>query len=394
MELFSEENIRYTREKYHHKLLLFEDNDIYNEALNLLCIYEWISKYKKDDKFSREDLITILEKVKEIKEPAYMKLYKKMLPFIESYYNESLDISDMSVIIKPCVSDFDKKMWDVIRDLFSTMPDNSVVGNRAKYFVYDEKSDNVLGVIRLSSPQLFIQKRDLWFSKDRNKLKSYNAFESIPNISICVPTYPFSIFIGGKLCAMASLSKEVISFYESNLKDNKNVVNVYTTSLYGKAIQYDRLKEFKLIGYSSGFTSLPYSSINLGSIFSYIGGNYDEINCNVGMLTMAFISKYFNVDFLDLKMNRGIYMGNLCKKHIFDEEGFDFKTYKKVNYESFDDKLQFWKKRWFVKRNDKYNSSFIRNEIKDKLSYFYSRFGIEKKSIGLDFFEKKMLRRQ
>lgn len=389
MELFSDENIKYTKEKYHHKLLFFEDKDVYKEVLNLLCIYEWVKRYNKDNKFTRNELMGLLKKVKEVKEPEYYKLYKKMLPYIEFYYNDSFDINNMSLIIKPVIKDIDNRMWDVLRNVFSTMPNNSVVGNRSKYFVYDENSDNVLGVIQLSSPQLFISMRDYYFSDDRNKIKSYNAFESIPNISICVPTYPFSLFLGGKLCAMSSLSKEVISFYESKMKDNSNIVNVYTTSLYGESIQYDRLKEFKFIGLSSGFTSLPYSSINLGKIFRYIGGNYDKITCNVGMMVMSTILKFFNVKFLDLGMNRGVYVGNLCKKKIFDDEKFDLKSYKKINYHSFDEKFDYWSKRWFVKRKDRYSSSFITKEIKDKLRYIYSRFNIDKKIQGLTFFNKK-----
>jgi hypothetical protein len=80
------------------------------------------------------------------------------------------------------------------------------------------------------------------------------------NLSTCVGLQPFAFnYNGGKLLVKLAFSKEVMDkFYE---KYNEQLLGIITTGLYGKSIQYDRLKELKFIGYTSGnsvYKSLQY----------------------------------------------------------------------------------------------------------------------------------------
>ena len=70
-------------------------------------------------------------------------------------------------------------------------------------------------------------------------------------MSTCVPLQPFGFnFTGGKLLSMLAFSKEVQDYYFN--KYNEPLLGITTTSLYGKSIQYDKLKELTFIGYTKG----------------------------------------------------------------------------------------------------------------------------------------------
>ena len=83
------------------------------------------------------------------------------------------------------------------------------------------------------------------------------------NLSTCVPLQPFGFnFTGGKLLTKLIFSKEVLDEFKKKYK--QNLLGITTTGVYGKSIQYDRLKEMKFVGYTKGFSTfkIPVEIIN------------------------------------------------------------------------------------------------------------------------------------
>ena len=71
------------------------------------------------------------------------------------------------------------------------------------------------------------------------------------NLSTCVSIQPFGYnFNGGKLLAKLAFSKEVMNKFKE--KFNQELLVISTTGLYGKSVQYDRLKELEYVGKTKG----------------------------------------------------------------------------------------------------------------------------------------------
>jgi hypothetical protein len=125
--------------------------------------------------------------------------------------------------------------------------------------VKDERTDTILGIIGLSSDFHTLGLRDKYIGwNDKMKCK-YKRINNIMNITTCVPTHPFGYnFCGGKLLAMLCFSKEVAAEYKRKYGDT--LLGLTTTSLYGKSIQYDRLKCLKYLGLTKGLDTHQIAS--------------------------------------------------------------------------------------------------------------------------------------
>ena len=147
-----------------------------------------------------------------------------------------------------------KDIWNYYRFTISSLNTfniNNTVGRTIYILVKDLNTCKYLGILSLSSDIRDLECRDKyigWKNKDKFENKKLNQ---ILNISTCVGLQPFAFnFNGGKLLTKLAFSKEVIEkFYE---KYKEPLLGLVTTGLYGKSIQYDRLKELKFIGYTSG----------------------------------------------------------------------------------------------------------------------------------------------
>ena len=103
----------------------------------------------------------------------------------------------------------------------------------------------------LSSDIKDLKDRDTYIGWDNDDKYKNKMLSRITNLSTCVSLQPFGFnFNGGKLLAKLAFSKEIMDkFYE---KYNEELLGIITTGLYGKSVQYDRLKELKFIGMTAG----------------------------------------------------------------------------------------------------------------------------------------------
>jgi hypothetical protein len=169
--------------------------------------------------------------------------------------------------------------WNCIRTFTSTMKNNSNIGRNLNYIVMDKKSGKYLGVICISGDFLDLTPRDKYIGWDR-KEKTSGMINHTAIGSTIVPLQPLGFnYVGGKLLALMCLTDEVQYQWEKQYKDK--LVGVTTTSLYGKTkagglSQYDNLKHWKKMGYSSGSVSYECTKPTVKMLRDWIAANYPQ----------------------------------------------------------------------------------------------------------------------
>jgi len=151
----------------------------------------------------------------------------------------------------------DKERWEIYRHIVSSAVNNSTVGRNIKFLVVDDSQSNkpVLGIGAISSDFPALEKRDEfigWTKEQRDKKqKKGGTLGNSANGSTIVPTKPFGPnFNGGKLIAALTTSQPVRDEWQSRYKNI--LVGMTTTSLFGVPSMYDRMKEWKRVGLTTG----------------------------------------------------------------------------------------------------------------------------------------------
>lgn len=273
----------------------------------------------------------------------------------------------------------DQAIWEYLRTIVSVMPNSGIVGRRIKYFLKDKVSGNILGIFQLSSDFAILGCRDKYIGWNHDLKFKSNKINHILNLSVCVPLQSWGYLTGGKLMLMLSLSKQVQDDFKMLYGDD--LIGVSTTSLYGKSSQYNRVKEFKFLGYTEGFGNVHIDKGLYEKIKLYLKciGKFKDEGSNVKMTQIKNASdEVFKVDrsmLDDLGIDRndsirhgnprGVYFGWTC------DEGFGQAFLKNeitidqvsVYPRTVNDIFKYWKERWFWRRWDN-------PEIKNKVLAF------------------------
>ena len=183
------------------------------------------------------------------------------------------------------------------------------------------------------------------------------------NISTCVPLQPFGFnFNGGKLLTQLVFSQEVQDIFKSRY--NHELLAITTTSLYGKSIQYDRLKEIKFIGFTKGNSVYKYPNEFIHKCQDYLKSkhNINILNKNKLYIISSVLQKLDLPKDEFMKDNpKGIYFGFVYP------ESKDFLTNKKniitvPKLKSINEIFTDWINRWAEQR---YNHLLKNNKIKE-----------------------------
>ena len=149
--------------------------------------------------------------------------------------------------------------WNTIRTFTSTMKNNNNIGRNLNYIVQDDVTGKYLGVICISSDFLDLTPRDNYIGWSRDVKTSQGMINHTAIGSTIVPLQPLGYnYLGGKLLALMCLTDKVQQDWKEQYHDT--LVGVTTTSLYGQRkagglSQYDNLKHWKKMGYTSGSVS-------------------------------------------------------------------------------------------------------------------------------------------
>lgn len=168
--------------------------------------------------------------------------------------------------------------WNALRTFSSTMKNNSNIGRNLNFFVEDKVTGKYLGVVCISSDFLDLTPRDAWIGWEREKKTQGHMINYTAIGSTIVPTQPLGFnWVGGKLLALLCLSDTVQKLWKKQYGDT--LVGVTTTSLYGKTkagglSQYDNLKHWKKMGYSSGSVSYETTKSTQRMIRNWLHRNH------------------------------------------------------------------------------------------------------------------------
>lgn len=265
-----------------------------------------------------------------------------------------------------------------------------LVGRQLYFLLADKNTEKYLGLISLTSDYLYLSDRDDFISWSKEQMIDEKKLNYILNLSTCVPLQPFGFnFTGGKLLTKLVFSQEIQDIFRN--KYNHPLLGITTTSLYGKSIQYDRLKEIKLIGYTKGNSVYKYSTEFLNLCKKYLLKYHKIILHN----KLHIISK--TLEKLELPKDefmrdnpKGIYFGFIYP----DSKDFlcgKIKNINDIKLKSCQEIFNDWLYRWADKRytNLINENNFIiinKNTSTERTKKYYERL---KKKIGEEEYKKQ-----
>lgn len=287
--------------------------------------------------------------------------------------NDDDTIENLDIEIEFVETKKQKDIWKYFKVNTSSIKTNDGVGRSIKMLVKDKITNKYLGILKIGSDAMSIAPRDKyigWQRKDKTNIIESNGQRRINylvNVRCCVGLQPVAYnFNVGKLLILLCFSKEVQEYFKK--KYGHYIAGITTFSIYGKSIQYDRLKNIKFIGFTKGeVPDLPdklYERLvqylkNLGydmSVFNSMSNSkIRKIQCGLRELEL-------NVNILNNEIQRGIYFGFTGK------DSKDFLCCKKDDFtpdlNSCKNITNWWKNRWAKNRYEHLKkTNRLKNEI-------------------------------
>jgi len=306
----------------------------------------------------------------------YIGLAKKNLANGHEALHSAID-----PVIEVCETEKQHALFRIFRYYWSS-PYSEYVGRRIKLIIRDRALPNkpVIGIAALGSPIIHIPARDEFIGWDVSTRTKNLIYAMDAYIIGALP--PYNYLLGGKLISYILASKEVREIYRNKYKDKitliskrkaNQLVGIFTTSLYGKSSQYNRLKYndellYKPIGKTKGFGTLHLSEETIEKMQEYLKSKKVFVTNKFGdgpSWTMRVIHRAgemlgFDPDLL-LKhsFKRNIYFIPLAKnwKEFLNDEN------KRPLYYNYTKKelVNFWRERWL--ENRKRNIDIITNVV-------------------------------
>ena len=241
-------------------------------------------------------------------------------------------------------------IWNWYKSHVSSLKCTSLIGRSVRILVKEKYTQKYIGMISLSDVMKLSKDRDAyigWNNDCKYKRSSDNIklLDYILDISTCVPLQPFGYnFNGGKLLAMLCFSKQIQDICKIHW--GHNIAAFQTMGVNGKSPMYSRCNIekgstpfLKYVGMTAGHgvTNLIPDSLYAKCV-EYLKLLSHECLTNTSMFNSKLTKlrtcmRYLNIDldFLDTKSKKGIYVGFTskdsqkfmqCKKDSFDDEHF------------------------------------------------------------------------
>lgn len=292
--------------------------------------------------------------------------------------------SEIDPIIEVCETPNQHKLFRILRYYWSS-PYSEYVGRRIKLIIRDKALPNkpIIGIAALGSSIIHIPERDNFIGWNLEKRTKNLIYTMDAYVIGALP--PYNHLLGGKLISYILASKEVRDIYKKKYRGKITIrekrkadqlAGIFTTSLYGKSSQYNRLKYnnellYKPIGSTKGYGTLHLSEETIQKMQEFLKSKGVNILNNFGdgpSWTMRIINKAgemmgFDPDvLLKHSFKRNIYFVPLAtnwKEYLNDEHS-------KLIYDnrSKKDLVDFWKERWL--NNRKKNIEVRANVVKFK----------------------------
>lgn len=297
--------------------------------------------------------------------------------------------SSISPVIEVCEKEKQHRLFRILRYYWSS-PYSEYVGRRVRLIIRDAALPNkpVIGIAALGSPIIHIPERDKFIGWDKETRTNNLIYTMDAYVIGALP--PYNYLLGGKLISYILASNEIRQIYKRKYRKQitliskrkaNDLVGLFTTGLYGKSSQYNRLRYkdnllYKPIGTTKGFGTLHLSEETLKLMRRFLLERGIYIGCKFGdgpswrMRLIRTVGDLldFDSDFL-LKhaFKRSIYFIPLAENSIEFLIGKD----KKPEYFNYplEDLVGYWKRRWLLNRKSNLNvikevMNFIPNDFK------------------------------
>jgi hypothetical protein len=278
--------------------------------------------------------------------------------------------SKIDPIFEVCETQKQKDLFRIFRYYWSS-PYSDYVGRRIKLIIRDNALPNkpVIGIAALGSPIIHIPERDSFIGWDKNTRTKNLIYTMDAFVIGALP--PYNYLLGGKLISLLLASNEVRKIYYEKYKDTitlidkrkeNQLIGIFTTSLYGKSSQYNRLKYheqllYKPIGCTKGYGTLHLSKETIQEMVTLLKSKNKIVNHRFGdgpswvMRVIASAGELVGFDhnfLLRHSFKRNIYFVPLAKNH---KEFLNGET-KRPDFYNYPmkDIVDFWKTRWLMNR--------------------------------------------
>jgi hypothetical protein len=285
--------------------------------------------------------------------------------------------SKIMPVIEMCLTQKQHDLFRLFRYYWSS-PYSEYVGRRIKVLVRDYALPTrpVIGIAALGSPIIHIPERDNYIGWDKSERTRRINYMMDAYVIGALP--PYNYLLGGKLVSYLLTSKEIRKIYKEKYKESNysELAGIFTTSLYGRSSQYNRLKidgreVYIPIGETRGFGTLHLTNETIGAMINFLKENNIFVSNVFGegpSWTMRVIRTAgdllgFDTDQLLMhSFKRKIYFvpfaKNTKKFLIGENKSLRFYSYN-VQYLT-----DYWKQRWYNQRRG--NSEIIEKVNKFK----------------------------
>ena len=290
--------------------------------------------------------------------------------------------------IEVCETAEQFRLFRIFRYYWSS-PYSEYVGRRIKLIIRDHglKNKPVIGIAALGSPIIHIPERDerIGWNKEirtRNLIYTMDAY-----VVGALP--PYNYLLGGKLVSYILASNEVRSIYKKKYRDQitliynrkaNDLVGIFTTSLYGKSSQYNRIKYdgrllYQPFGSTKGYGTLHLTEFTVGKMKELLVSKGIGLDCKFGdgpnwrMRLVRTVGDLLGFDtnfLLKHSFRRNIYYVPLAENSIEFLNGIERKP---VYYNwPMKNLTGYWHERWF--ENRKKNLRVVHNVLQFKARNF------------------------
>ena len=246
--------------------------------------------------------------------------------------------SKIEPTIEVCETQSQHNLFRILRHYWSS-PYSDYVGRRMKLIIRDRSlpSKPVIGIAALGSSIIHIPERDDWIGWDTETRTNRIVYTMDAYVLGALP--PYNYLLGGKLISYILASKEVRQLYKKRYQHQvtlqrgrraSDLACIFTTSLYGKSSQYNRLKYegrllYQPIGKTKGYGTLHLTNETFSAMRELLESHNLNITNRFGdgpVWRMRVIREVgqllgFDSDFLlQHSFRRNIYVTPLAENYI------------------------------------------------------------------------------
>lgn len=294
--------------------------------------------------------------------------------------------SRISPIIEVCEKQSQHDLFRILRYYWSS-PYSEYVGRRMRLIIRDNALPNkpVIGIAALGSPIIHIPERDEWIGWDKDTRTKNLIYTMDAYVIGALP--PYNHLLGGKLISYILASRNIRQIYREKYKDKVTLIEgrtasklagLFTTSLYGKSSQYNRMKFrdellYKPIGETKGYGTLHLSEETIHAMQEYLKSENVLVTNRFGdgpSWTMRVIRNAGDL----LGFDSNVLLQHSFKRNIyFVPLAANFKEFlngdtRQIKYNDYSlrEMTDFWKERWYSNRKE-------RPEIYEKVISFKAK---------------------